>query len=186
MWIPSYHAFPSRAAFLAACDVAGWPHGPDGKPMPPERATLVEIGPIVAPPSTGPDGVPIPGDVLDARYHVNAAWHGIEPPASFAACAVAPGTPSRTFALPAPPSPVEPPVPAVIPAWKGKAALREAGLLGTVEAAVKEAGGRVRDAWDGASEWSRDSEFLSDLAVTLGLTDMEIDRMFLVAAGIRS
>ena len=24
MWIPTYHAFPSRAAFLAACDTAGW------------------------------------------------------------------------------------------------------------------------------------------------------------------
>ena len=44
----------------------------------------------------------------------------------------------------------------------------------------------VQDAWAGASEWSRDSEFLSELAATLGLTDMEIDRMFLVAAGIRS
>ena len=77
MWIPTYHAFPSRAAFLAACDASGWPRGPDGKPMPPEGAVLLEIGPIVAPPSLGADGTPVPGDVFDLLYHVNAAWHGI-------------------------------------------------------------------------------------------------------------
>ena len=54
MWIPTYHAFPSGAAFLAACDVAGWLRGPDGKPMPAEGAVLQEIGPIIAPPSIGP------------------------------------------------------------------------------------------------------------------------------------
>ena len=64
--------------------------------------------------------------------------------------------------------PVKPPVPSVIPAWKGKQALREAGLLGKVEAAVQAAGGRVRDAWDGAAEWDRGSESLADLAAALG------------------
>jgi hypothetical protein len=186
MWIPTYHAFPSRAAFLAACDAAGWTRGPDGRPMPPEGAAVQEIGPIMAPPSVGADGSPVPGDVLDARYHVNAAWHGIEPPASFAACAVAPGTPSRAFALPAPPPPVEASVPAVIPAWKGKAALREAGLLDAVEAAVAVAGGRVQDAWAGASDWNRDSDFLLSLATDLGLTMQQVDDMFRVAAAIRS
>jgi hypothetical protein len=65
-------------------------------------------------------------------------------------------------------------------------ALREAGLLGAVEATVAAAGGRVQDAWVGASEWSRDTAFLLTLATDLGLTDMDIDRLFLVAAGIRS
>ena len=45
--------------------------------MPPEGAVLQEIGPIVAPPSLDADGTPVPGDVLDPRYHVNAAWHGV-------------------------------------------------------------------------------------------------------------
>ena len=117
--------------------------------MPPDGVALQEIGPIVAPPGIDAHGVPVPDDVLDARYHVNAAWHGVQPPAPFAACAMAPGTPSRAFALPAPPPSAEPPVPAMIPAWKGKAALPEVGLLDAVEAAVQAAGGRVRDAWDG-------------------------------------
>ena len=58
LWIPSYHAFPSRAAFLAACDALAWPRGPDNMPMPPDGAMLVEIGPLIAPPSIGPDGLP--------------------------------------------------------------------------------------------------------------------------------
>jgi hypothetical protein len=69
-------------------------------------------------------------------------------------------------------------VPTSVPAWKGKAALREAGLLDAVEAAIAAAGGRVQDAWAGASEWSRDSEFLLSLAATLGLTVEQIDQIF--------
>ena len=71
-----------------------------------------------------------------------------------------------------------PPVPASVPAWKGKAALREAGLLEGVETAVKVAGGRVRDAWDGAATWDRSSEFLGDLAAALGLKSERMDQMF--------
>ena len=152
MWLPTYHAFASQAAVLAACDTAGWARGPDGKPLPPDGAVLQEIGPIAAPPSIDAHGVSVPGDVLDARYHLNAAWHGVEPPEEFRAVAVAPKTPTRSFALPPRQPPVEPPVPSVIPAWKGKAALREVGLLDMVEAAVQAAGGRVHDAWDGAAE----------------------------------
>ena len=40
--------------------------------MPSDGATLLEIGPIVAPPTIGADGTPVPGDVLDPRYHVRA------------------------------------------------------------------------------------------------------------------
>lgn len=154
--------------------------------MPPEGATLVEIGPIIAPPSIGPDGVPVPGDVLDARYHVNAAWHGVEPPDVFRTMAVTPATPNRSFALPPPPPPVEPPVPAMIPAWKGKAALREVGLLGTAEAAVAAAGGRVADAWTGAAKWERGSDFLNDLSAALRLTTGQVDEIIREADSIRN
>lgn len=77
-------------------------------------------------------------------------------------------------------------MPPHIPAWKGKAALREARLLDAVEVAVAAAGGRIQDAWAGASEWSRDSEFLSDLAATLGLSAGQIDHMFRDADAIES
>jgi hypothetical protein len=78
-------------------------------------------------------------------------------------------------------------MPPVIPAWKGKAALREAGLLTAAEMAVASAGARVQDAWAGASEWSRDSALLSDLAGTLGLdlTKQQIDDVFQAADAMR-
>jgi hypothetical protein len=59
-------------------------------------------------------------------------------------------------------------------------------LLDAVEAAVTTAGGRVQDAWSGASEWSRDSKFLSSLASGLGLTKTQIDEMFRSADSIQS
>ena len=75
--------------------------------------------------------------------------------------------------------------PQSIPAWKGKAALREAGLLETVEATAQAAGGRVRDAWDGAATWDRSSEFLADLATALGLSAGRVDQMFREAEAIQ-
>ena len=55
------------------------------------------------------------------------------------------------------------------------------------EAAFLAAGGsvRVRDAWDGAAEWHRDSAFLSDLAGVLGLSAGQVDKMFHDADAIR-
>ncbi len=98
---------------------------------------------------------------------------------------VVPATPSRGWDV-APPPASQPPVPSLIPAWKGKAALREAGLLGAVEVAVAAAGGRIQDAWVGASEWSRESEFLLSMASSLGLIEKQLDEMFRLANSIKS
>jgi hypothetical protein len=184
MWITTCHRFTSRAEFLAACLAAGWTCPPGQDPTPPGVALDI-LGPIVAPAQVVDGGGLISGEVLDPRYHVNLAWHGRAPDLAFTASLIKPATPSRGWDVTTPP-PSQPPVPPVIPAWKARVALREAGLLGAVEATVAAAGGRVQDAWVGASEWSRDSAFLLTLAADLGLTDMDIDRLFLVAAGIRS
>ena len=98
---------------------------------------------------------------------------------------IVPTTPSRGWDVAEPPA-SQPPVPPVIPAWKGKAALREAGLLDAVEKAIAAADGRVQDAWAGASEWNRDSAFLSSLAVGLGLNVQQIDQLFRDADAIQS
>ena len=66
MWHATYHAFPSRAAFLAACDAAGWQRGPDQRPLLPEGVVLDEVGPIMSRPTVDVDGTPVPGEVLDA------------------------------------------------------------------------------------------------------------------------
>ena len=58
--------------------------------------------------------------------------------------------------------------------------------LRAVEAAVATSGGRVQDAWAGASEWSRDSSFLSDLAAGLGLNVEQVDALFRSTEAIQS
>lgn len=185
MWITTYHRFTTRAAFLAACQIAGWTCPPGQDPEPPQGVAVDIVGPIVAPAQVGEGGAPIAGDVIDPRYLVNLAWHGREPDPAFLASLISPATPSRGWDVARSLAP-QPPVPTVIPAWKGKAALREAGLLNAVEAAVAAAGGRVHDAWIGASEWSRSSDFLLSLATSLGLTTQQVDEMFRAADTIHS
>ena len=183
MWITTCHRFINRAEFLAACQSAGWTCPPGKDPEPPPGVALDILGPIVSPPEVTAGGAPIPGEVLDPHYHVNLAWHAREPDLAFSASLVVPATPSRGWDVVAPPA-SQPPVPPVIPAWKGKAALREAGLLGAVEAAVAAAGGRVQDAWVGASEWSRDSDFLITLAGGLELPSGQVDALFRAAGAM--
>jgi hypothetical protein len=185
MWMTTYHRFLNRAAFLAACHAAGWACPPGRDPEPPQGVAMDMVGPLIGTPRIEESGRLTTGEVLDPCYHVNLAWHGREPDAVFQSSLVVPTTPSRGWDVAAPPT-SQPPVPPVIPAWKGKAALREAGLLDAVEAAIAAAGGRVQDAWAGASEWSRNSEFLLSLAEGLGLPSDRVDALFRSADLIQS
>ncbi len=97
MWTETYHRFVDEAAFLAACDAAGWARGRDGKPAPPEGVVLDVVGPAVEPPTLAGTAI-TPGDV-DPRWHVSACWFsGIALPASFVAAEVIPERPVRMFA----------------------------------------------------------------------------------------
>lgn len=185
MWISTYHRFLNRAAFLAACKDAGWTCPPGRDPEVPHAVAMDIVGTFLGPPKVDTDGMPIAGEEIDPRYHVNVAWHAQEMHPAFAESLIVPATPSRTFGLPLA-SPTAPPVPASILAWKGKAALREAGLLDAVETAVAAAGGRVLDAWTGASEWSRNSDFLLSLAKVVGLTTHQIDDLFRATDAMKS
>ena len=78
------------------------------------------------------------------KHHAQAEG-GRELDPAFQASLVMPATPSRGWDVTPPPA-SQPPVPPVITAWKGKAALRETGLLDAVEVAVAAACGRVQDA----------------------------------------
>ncbi len=186
MWIPTYHRFVSRAAFLAACDAAGWPRDPQAatRPAPPVGVVLDEIGPLVVRATVGEGGAPVPGEVLDGRYHVNAAWQGVAMPPDFADAEITPATPQRTMGLPAPPPPPPPAVPAVIPGWKGKAWLHGAGKLAAAETAAQAAGGIPLLAWQHAAEWHRDSQLMAALAQGLSLTAAQIDAAFIAADAI--
>ena len=184
MWTETFHCFIDEATFLAACDVAGWARGPDGKPMPPQGVSLDVLGTLTAPPTMGPNSTPMAGAIIDPGFHVNMARHCQSVPAPFQASVITPATPHRVLSLPVL-APATAPVPGHIPAWKGKAALRETGLLESVEAAVQAAGGRVQDAWEGAATWDRGSEFLGDLAGALGLSAGQVDQVFMEAEAMR-
>jgi len=154
-------------------------------PAPPAGVALDEIGAHIAPPAIV-DGQAQPGEVLDARWHVNAAWHGMDPPQAFADAAISPSSPSRAFALPPPAAPMPPAVPPRIAGWKGRQILAEAGLLTNARALAQSAGSRVARALDEADEWNRDSQFIAAMAAAMGLTSAQVDQMFRDADAIRS
>lgn len=185
MWIATFHRFTSRAAFLAACDEANWPRDEKNNPAPPANVSLDIVGQHIAPPQIV-NGEAQPGEVLDARFHVNAAWHGIDPPDAFTAAAITPATPSRAFALPPPAPPIDPPVPQKVPGWKGRIILDEAGLLATAKTRATGAGSRVARALNEADTWTRDSVFVNQMATALGLSKEQVDQMFRDADAIPS
>jgi hypothetical protein len=97
MWTETFHRFDSEAAFLAACDAAGWPRGPDNTPQPPAGVSLDVVGSAVQAPTLV--GTVITPGAVDPRWHVNAAWFsGTSMPSGFAAAEVIPERPVRTFA----------------------------------------------------------------------------------------
>ena len=97
MWTETYHRFVDEAAFLAACDAAGWARGPDGKASSPAGVVLDVIGPAVEPPALA--GTVITPGTVDPRWHVAACWFsGTAMPPSFAADEMIPERPLRMFA----------------------------------------------------------------------------------------
>jgi hypothetical protein len=115
MWITTYHRFLNRAALLEACQVAGWTCPPGRDPELPQGVAIDIVGPIVGPAQLSEGGVPVAGEVIDPRYHVNLTWHGRELDPAFQASLVVPVTPSRGWdvvLLPASQLPVPPVIPA--------------------------------------------------------------------------
>lgn len=79
-----------------------------------------------------------------------------------------------------------PVVPQQIQMWQARAILLRAGLLGAVDQAVKAATNpEIEIAWEYAPNVVRNSAFVSAMADTLGLTDEQIDNLFIEGAKIR-
>ena len=83
---------------------------------------------------------------------------------------------------PAPP-PEPPPVPQSVTPLQARRALRGAGLMPAVEAALAQADDDARDAWEYAIEVRRDDPLLAAMAAQIGLTDADLDALFRDAAG---
>jgi hypothetical protein len=179
---PRFYRFESRAEFVAAALAAGW-REVEGELFAGDGVAASEVGALIATPSVDGKGRPVPGALLDARWHVNILWPE-DPAPAFAAAEVSPASPSRVFALPVPEEVQEPSVPAEVAAWKGKAVLAAMGLLEAAEAAVVAAGGVTEIAWRGAGTWHRHSKRVAAMAAALGLKRKQVDQMFRAASEI--
>ena len=68
--------------------------------------------------------------------------------------------------------------------FQARAALHQAGLLPSIEAAVATAPALVQIAWADATEFRRDSPTIAALAAGLGMTEAAIDDLFRTAMQI--
>lgn len=74
----------------------------------------------------------------------------------------------------------------VVSRFQARAALHGAGLLSAVETAVANADPITQLAWTDAQEFRRNSPTIAALAEIVGLTDEQIDNLFITAGQIRA
>ena len=74
----------------------------------------------------------------------------------------------------------------VVSPFQASAALAQAGLLSSVEAALAQADERTRLAWSRATEFRRMSPLVLNMAASLGLTDEQLDALFERASTIEA
>lgn len=91
----------------------------------------------------------------------------------------------REFVAPVAP----PPVPQVVSRRQGKQALLLAGKLGDVQPAIDAITDPTEQMmaqiyWDDAQDFERNNATLISLATALGLTDAEVDELFIQAEGL--
>lgn len=81
-------------------------------------------------------------------------------------------------------APPPPPVPQAVSRFQARAALYGAGLLDDVETAIADAVPLVQMAWADAQEFQRNSPTILALAGVLGLSESDVDELFITASGI--
>lgn len=82
------------------------------------------------------------------------------------------------------PPPAAASVPEVVTPFQARAALRAAGLLSQAEALVATGDDITKDAWEYATEFRRSSPLLTGLAAQLGMSEQQLDQLFIEAADI--
>lgn len=78
---------------------------------------------------------------------------------------------------------VEPPapIPTVVSPYQAREALRQAGLLSQVEAAIAAGNEADKIKWEYATEVKRDDALVSNMAAALNLSDADLDNLFTLA-----
>lgn len=115
------------------------------------------------------DGAVIPLDERNADYQVYMAW------------VAAGNVPQQADAT-------APFIPFSVSRFQARAALHLAGLLDDVEAlmAAPDTPALAKLAWADAMEFERQSPTIAALAGAVGLTEQDIDALFITAAGIKA
>lgn len=90
--------------------------------------------------------------------------------------------------LVAPPPDAPPPAPFVpeeVSPYQARVALLQAGLLSQVDTIVNASGNdALKIAWEYANAFYRHSAFISSLAPALGLTEEQVDQLFIAASQV--
>ncbi len=83
-------------------------------------------------------------------------------------------------------NPGAPVIPAEVSRFQARAALHIAGLLPSIEAALAAADPLAQIAWADAQVFRRDSPTIAALAAAIGMTEAQIDALFIQAAQIQA
>ena len=68
-------------------------------------------------------------------------------------------------------------------AAQARLAMFEAGILGQVQSAIEASGdGALQIAWEYGTEWRRDDPRIAAIAASLGLSDDDVDALFVSAS----
>jgi hypothetical protein len=79
-----------------------------------------------------------------------------------------------------------PPIPSTVTRFQALAVLAAGGYLGTIRAyiATLDPDNITRLAWENAADWERTSPTVNALAAMLGLSDAQVDELFIAASQV--